>query len=92
MEAATNIPESFIELTVQKKENLPFIIIVLINSCRSAPIFDQDGLPVSSKSNKSIHGFGVKSIKKVIKQYQGDLQMYYDNDSGTFHTIITLKQ
>ena len=92
VEAATNIPESFIELTVQKKENLPFIIIVLINSCQSAPVYDQDGLPVSNKSNKSIHGFGVKSIRKVIKQYHGDLQMYYDNDSGTFHTIITLKQ
>ena len=30
--------------------------------------------------------------KKVVKQYHGNLQMYYDNDSGTFHTIITLKQ
>ena len=35
---------------------------------------------------------GFKSIKKVVKQYHGNLQMYYDNDSGTFHTIITLKQ
>ena len=55
-------------------------------------VYDQDGLPVSHKANKGRHGFGIKSIKKVVKQYNGNLQMYYDNDSGTFHTIITLKQ
>ena len=92
VESADNIPDSFIELTVQKKENSPFIVIIIINSCRSTPVYDQDGLPVSHKSSKGRHGFGIKSIKKVVKQYHGNLQMYYDNDSGTFHTIITLKQ
>ncbi|MDE5777716.1 MAG: GHKL domain-containing protein [Lachnospiraceae bacterium] len=92
VESAENIPDSFIELTVQKKENSSFIVIIAINSCRSAPVYDQDGLPVSHKTNKNRHGFGIKSIKKVIKQYHGNLQMYYDDDSATFHTIITLKQ
>lgn len=91
VESAENIPDSFIELTVQKKENSPFIIIIVINSCRSTPVYDHDGLPVSHKTGKDRHGFGIKSIKKVVKQYQGNLQMYYDNNSGTFHTIITLK-
>ena len=70
LESADNIPDSFIELTVEKKENSPFIIIILINSCRSTPVYDQDGLPVSHKANKGRHGFGIKSIKKVVKQYQ----------------------
>jgi two-component system sensor histidine kinase AgrC len=64
LESADNIPDSFIELTVEKKENSPFIIIILINSCRSTPVYDQDGLPVSHKANKGRHGFGIKSIKK----------------------------
>ncbi|MDO5346651.1 MAG: ATP-binding protein [Lachnospiraceae bacterium] len=92
IEAAENIPDSYIEITVHKKENSPFIIIIVINSCRSTPVYDQDGLPVSHKISKEKHGFGIKSIKKVVKQYHGNLQMYYDTDSGTFHTIITLKQ
>ena len=92
VESAENIPDSFIELTVQKKENSPFIIIILINSCQNTPVYNQEGLPVSHKSDDGRHGFGIKSIKKVVKQYHGNLQMYYDNDSGTFHTIITLKQ
>lgn len=92
MESAENIPDSFIELTVQKKENSPFVIIILINSCQNTPVYNQEGVPVSHKSDNGRHGFGIKSIKKVVKQYHGNLQMYYDNDSGTFHTIMTLKQ
>ena len=92
MESAENIPDSFIELTVQKKENSPFVIIILINSCQNTPVYNQEGVPVSHRSDNGRHGFGIKSIKKVVKQYHGNLQMYYDNDSGTFHTIITLKQ
>ena len=92
MESAENIPDSFIELTVQKKENSPFVVIILINSCQNTPVYNQEGVPVSHKLDNGRHGFGIKSIKKVVKQYHGNLQMYYDNDSGTFHTIITLKQ
>lgn len=92
VEAAENIPDSFIELRIHEKENSPFIVIIIINSCRSTPVYDQDGFPVSCKISKDRHGFGIKSIKKVVKQYRGNLQMYYDNNSGTFHTIITLKQ
>jgi hypothetical protein len=92
VEAAEHIPDSFIELTAQKKENLPFVVLVLINSCRIMPKCDPDGYPISNKPDKTRHGFGIKSIRKVVKQYQGDMQMYYDTDSATFHTIITLKQ
>ena len=92
VEATKNIPNAFIELTVQKKEDLPFIVIIVINSCRSMPKYDHNGFPISDKTDKHRHGFGIKSIRKAVKQYHGDLQMYYDTDSATFHTIITLKQ
>ena len=92
MEAAEHIQDSFIDLMVQKKENTPFVVIVLVNSCRSMPDFDQNGFPVSHKSGKGRHGFGIKSIRKVVEQYQGNLRMYYDDTTATFHTIITLKQ
>ena len=66
-------------------------IIVVINSCRTAPAYDSDHLPISNKENTTKHGYGIKSIKKVTKKHGGNLQMYYDDSSSTFHTIITLK-
>ena len=91
VEAAENIPAAFIEVTAQKKENSPFCVIVVINSCRVAPTYDADNLPVSNKKNVRKHGYGIKSIKKVTRQYGGNLPMYYDEISATFHAIITLK-
>ncbi len=92
LEAAESIPGSFIELSVQKKADAPFIVIIVINSCHSNPLNEQGELIISHKSDKGKHGFGIRSIKKVVRQYQGNLQMYYDNATATFHTIITLKQ
>lgn len=92
VEAAENIPDSFIELSVQKKENSPFVLIVAINSCRSMPVYNHNGELVSRKTQNGRHGFGLKSIQKVVKQYQGDVKMYYDDSTATFHSIITLKQ
>lgn len=91
MEAAELIPDSYIEITVQKKEPSPFVVIVVINSCRCEPDYDNNHLPISRKPDRFRHGYGLKSIKKVVKRFHGDMQMYYDDHSATFHTIITLK-
>ncbi len=90
-ESAVSIPDSFIELTVQRKENSPLILITLINSCRSMPSFSYNHLPLTTKKEKRIHGFGMKSIQKTAHKYHGELKTYFDNKTGTFHTIITLK-
>lgn len=45
----------------------------------------------TKKENKHRHGYGLKSIERIIKKYMGDMKMYYDNKTTTFHTIITIK-
>ncbi|MGN1315280.1 MAG: sensor histidine kinase [Lachnospiraceae bacterium] len=91
LEAAIHLPDSFIELTTSKRENTPFIIITLINSCRKNPFFNQSGLLMTNKADKHKHGFGMRSVRKTIKKYKGDIQTYYNDTTLTFHTIITLK-
>lgn len=87
--AASNIPDSFIEINTSKREKTPFIVITVINSCRKNPFLYKDR---QLSTNKIGHGFGLKSIRKVVGRYHGNLQMYYNEDMLTFHTIITLKQ
>lgn len=67
LEAAEMVPDSYIEISVQQKEPLPFIVIVVINSCRCAPTYDRNHLPISLKPDHSKHGYGMKSIKKSSK-------------------------
>lgn len=92
MEAAGHVPDSFIEISVCKREKTPFIIITMINSSRKNPFDGQNGKLATNKSDKHKHGFGIKSIQKVVAKYHGNMQMYYNQESLTFHTVITLKQ
>lgn len=92
IEAAGGIPDSFIEISVCKREKTPFIVITVINSSRKNPFDEQNGKLATTKLNKHKHGFGIKSIRKTVAKYQGDMQMYYNQESLTFHTVITLKQ
>ena len=87
-----NIPDGFIEITTGKKANTPFIVITVINSCRKNPFHEKTGALLSSKAGQGQHGFGIKSIRKTVNSYHGDMQMYFDNDTLTFHVIITLKK
>ena len=91
MEAAGSIPEAFIEITTARRANTPFIMITVINSSRKNPFSNPQGTLATDKSDKRRHGFGIKSIRKTVSKYQGDIKMYYNDDTLTFHTIITLK-
>lgn len=92
LEAAEHIPDSFIEVSTYKREKTPFIVITVVNSSRKNPFEVHSGTLVTTKANKYKHGFGIKSIRKIVAKYHGDIQMYYNDTTLTFHTIITLKQ
>lgn len=91
MEASYNLPNAFIEVTVNQKENIPITIITVINSSRKIVFPKQSHYLPTTKSDKQKHGFGIKSIQKIVDHYHGNFQMYYDDNNATFHTIITLK-
>lgn len=91
LEAALGIPEAYIEVTAARKTKTPFIVITVINSSRKNPFEDSHNNLITSKPDQGRHGFGIKSIKKTVSKYHGDIQMYYHTDTHTFHAIITLK-
>jgi sensor histidine kinase regulating citrate/malate metabolism len=90
--AAGSIPDSFIEINTSKREKTSFVVITVINSCRKNPFLRKDRQLRTDKTDKNRHGFGLKSIRKAVNKYHGNMQMYYNDDTLTFHTIITLKQ
>jgi two-component system sensor histidine kinase AgrC len=90
VEASQRIKDPYIEISATQREHTPFIIITIINSCACNP-FSPNGELVSSKPDPQAHGFGIKSIEKIVHNYNGNMQMYYDGETFTFHTIIMLK-
>lgn len=41
---------------------------------------------------KTAYLFWHKEHPKIVTKYHGNMQMYYSQESLTFHTVITLKQ
>lgn len=89
VEAAMQVPESFIELSVSERKGTAFTIITLTNSCRKNP-FVKNRIS-TTKPDKRYHGYGMKIIERIVRNYNGELKNYYTEDNHTFHTIITLK-
>lgn len=63
--------------------------VAITNSCDTPPKIKGNDLE-TTKKNKINHGLGVKSIQKVLKQYNGDCQWEYNENKREFTLIISL--
>lgn len=92
VDAANGIPNASIDIAAYKHENGPQVIITVTNSCKSNPFFRNSDRLITTKSDRGGHGYGLKSIRRVIADYDGKIDMYYKEGTMTFHTTITLKE
>lgn len=92
VESACKLPESYIEFSVVNKGNADVTLISMINTCRKNPFSLKKTDLITTKPDKIHHGFGMKSVYRIVKKYNGDMQTYYDENSRTFHTIIMIKK
>ncbi|RGM21658.1 MULTISPECIES: sensor histidine kinase [Eubacteriales] len=89
IEATQNANNKKIELTV-KPINTNYIVINAWNYCSSAPNL-KDGKLQTTKSNKFIHGYGIKSIERIAKQYDGNVSHSFNPDEMKFTLSVVLK-
>ena len=79
---------AFIELNIRSYDRNGRVDIIMSNSCKAAMQEEYETLPESTKSDKSKHGLGLKSTEKIIKKYNGHLNLSYDEEGKIFHTSI----
>ena len=88
-EAAKSSEHHYINVSVDKK-NEQYIIFYIVNSCDVSPNINGKSF-ITSKKDKSYHGFGLKSINKIAKKYQGNAEFRYDEMSKSFISSVLLK-
>lgn len=66
-----------------------YSIIILSNSCDTAPKKSGSRL-ISTKSDTSLHGFGLKSVEKTIRKYQGDYEWAYNVEKKLFTVTVMI--
>lgn len=77
IEAAEKSERKQVRIETDFRNN--FSVIIVSNSCDTSPKLDDTEFPVTTKKNNRLHGFGLKSVKKAVKKYKGDLDFEYDN-------------
>ena len=87
-EATKESKNKTIELSI-RKTNVNFVVIQLENSCSQSPKLKKGELQ-TTKANKDIHGYGIKSIKRIAKDYDGMINHSYDPETMIFTFTVVL--
>ena len=75
----------FINLTIRRINEM--LIIKLENGCKAEPTV-ADGDLQTSKTDKTLHGWGLQSVRTVAERYDGTIETEYGNH--TFRAVVTL--
>ena len=65
-------------------------IISINNSCDIPPDYDADNMPMTTKHDTARHGYGMKSIRRIIDQHDGNIYSHFDENERIYHTIINM--
>lgn len=77
------------EISLSTDYRNTYDVLIITNSCDNAPKISNNHL-LTTKSDKKIHGIGLKSVIKTLKKYNGDYDWRYDSLNKTFTSIVML--
>ena len=77
-----------IELSVRYNPPHSAVILSLVNSCEHPPVLERPGIFKTQKSDSGLHGIGTKSIQRIVDQYHGISNSYFDFEKNEFHYIV----
>ena len=88
LEAAEVSKEKQIELSVTRNIAQSVIVISANNSCDNPPMPDGDRGFYTRKTDRLLHGVGLRSVERIVSKYHGIAAIYYDPDNKQFHHVI----
>lgn len=90
IEAVLPLEESkrVISLSVRAVGNL---LSVNLHNFYNSKIKFESGLPVTTKPDKSYHGFGMKSVEYICSRYGGDLSINADNNVFNINILFPIQ-
>lgn len=86
LENAIEATDEFIDFIITTNSN-KFLTIIIANSVAERVIVTNNNI-LSSKKSSGIHGVGLKSIKRVVNKYNGEMDMKFDEKTMMFTTTV----
>jgi len=87
VEKIDDVNKRIIRVAVFSKNQ--FLMMRFENYYDQELIFD-DEIPITTKGNSNYHGYGIKSIKKTIENYEGNLSISTDNNWFVVKILIPI--
>ena len=81
--------KKFMSVNIRRKGDLA--LVCLRNYCDHALTFSE-GLPMTTKAEKSEHGYGMKSIREIAEKYNGTVSAKIEGDIFTLNIMIPISQ
>ena len=86
IEAARVETESFVEITIKQEKS--FLIINIKNKCTKLIEIEEIK---TSKRDPEFHGIGLRSVRRTVKKYDGQMAMYIKNEEFNTNILIQNK-
>ena len=77
----------YLSLSISKKGDF---LSIREENYLDKPLQMKDGLPVTTKEDKSVHGFGTKSIQTIVENHSGGLSITGENHLFTLSILFPL--
>lgn len=87
IDAAEKCPDGFVRVFLFAQNIAHFSVVKIVNNY-AGDIKTEEGIIVSSKEDKSKHGFGIKNVSATVEKYGGYLQNVYKENN--FTSIVVL--
>ncbi len=85
MEATSKVSDKWINLIIN---NAYEVVYVSVENSFDGNVLEKNGELLTTKSEKKGHGIGLESIRRVMKKYNGDMDIKYTN--SIFKTSVML--
>lgn len=76
-----------IDVIICKQQS--FLVINIVNPVAEKLLFE-DGLPITTKQDKNYHGFGVKSMKYIVRKYNGFINATEEDGCFSLKMLIPI--
>lgn len=76
-----------IDVLIYRQQN--FLVMNIINPLKENLVFEEE-LPVSTKGDRRFHGFGLRSIRYLVKKYDGFLSISEEDGCFSLKMLIPI--
>ncbi len=79
------------EITLSTDYRNTYDVLIVTNSCDTAPKTSNNKL-ITTKTDKKLHGIGLKSVAKTLQKYNGDYDWEYDEQNKVFTATVMMSE